>query len=979
MDDDDDDPNRAAISPTKKDEHCDINKNQKLDSNIGNNSEANTNSSDLSTLVTPKRGRGRPKRLIFPNTPTPDDVSLPKRSCTLKNAITNSQVKELEERIIELNNQLVKSKKRNTILNNKIESFEVYKELKSKDIIIDQLQKKVDDLSKEILILNTKIESLVINNNFLVKSNQVLESNISNLKDRSELKEFPDSSKQILDLQKGLDLQRTLYTEQILKLKNSYEMKEKSYTNEIFELKEKLKKNENSFNIKKVAKNAENMKQQSLKHRALEVNKFITETQGISSPIKSGIIKQLVKNECPNNIYLNAEEVAEMQVTINLTYSQTKKLTSFFKSKNKWISLRNEDDVRSIKNKISNELFNIEDWNVDEKLLEVNDGTYKYFGYAIVKSFNDYFFKILNLYLCNNELYFPPEWPSNTINVVIYGDHGRGTVGPSGDGTYKEAFVIVNAVLNERANMNKFHIHGIFGGKDNYQNLSSFLGPIHDELSSLNNYVYEHNNTSYTIKINVLFDLARLSTEFGHQGHSSTFPSVIDYVNINHLRKHPNHPHTPEHCKEIKKRDPESYFLNYDNTNILSGAKNLKSQGKHNGSISEYPLMKIANINQIMLPFLHLQMGITMVIFTQMKEELVKCSSNTDKDTSSYELIDNLENQIISIEGESLSHSKQLSIISRIMQSFNLQSTNLIKYILNYYPKFKLKDYNKKVCKYCHNIFKNCKCKCSSPCCFIRWPDFFNQEIEFIKCSKCYKSVHSLCDPNYLLEFKTNYICLICNKDSIDMLINSYKMVHSELQNNQKSLITNLTKLKGDLTKLKNEYINKQCDSITKLNNLLRSIKVEPQAYHGGDFNGKDIWKIIKNHNILYKEFPLIESKFKPIFTTLEKISRIVSKPSMLSEQELNEFEHLCNNIGLLFFKNFPDRSITPKLHELVFNLPHLLKEYKCYRPFFAIEQQGESIHRAFAEKLHKNSLITSKGKRIFFSLKELSLKSKFQ
>ena len=770
-----------------------------------------------------------------------------------------------------------------------------------------------------------------------------------------------------------------MYTEQIINLKNTHELKEKSDSNQILELKEKLKKNENSLNIKKVSKIAENMKQPALKHRALEVNKFITETQGIiSSPIKSNVIKQLVKNECSTNIYLNAEEVAEMQVTINLTYAQTKKLTSFFKSKDKWISLRNEDDVRVVKNKLNNELFNIEDWNVDEKLLEVNDGNYKYFGYAIVKSFNDYFFKILNLYLNNNELYFPSEWPSNTINVVIYGDHGRGTVGPSGDGTYKEAFVIVNAVLNERANMNKFHIHGIFGGKDNYQNLSSFLGPIHDELSSLNNFIYEHNNTSYTIKIIVLFDLARLSTEFGHQGHSSTFPSVIDNVNISHLRKHPNNPHTPEHCKDIKKRDPESFFLNYDNTNILSGAKNLKLHGKHNGSISEYPLIKISNINQIMLPFLHLQMGIVQVIFTQLKEELVKNNKN-EKESSSYDIMDNLQNQIISIEGESLSHSKQLSIISRIIQSFNLCSTNLIKFILNYYPKFKLKDHCKKICRYCHNMFKHCQCKCSSPSCYIRWPDFLNQEIEFIRCSKCFKSFHTLCDPKYLLEFSTDYTCLVCNKDSIDKIIYNYNMVHLELQKNQKSLITNLTKLNGDLTKLKNEYINKQCDSITKLNNLLRSIKVEPQAYHGGDFNGKDIWKIIKNHDILYKEFPLIESKFKPIFTTLEKISRIVSKSSMLTEQELNEFELLCNNIGVLFFKNFPDRSITPKLHELVFNLPHLLKEYKCYRPFFAIEQQGESIHRAFAEKLHKNSHITSKGKRIFFSLKELSLKSKFQ
>ena len=112
--DDDDDPNLGDNSPKKID--LDLNRNQKIHSNIGNGSESNTKSSDLSstTLITPKRGRGRPKRLIFPN--TPDDVILPKRSCTLKNAITNAQIKELEERILELNNQLVRSKKEKYIV-----------------------------------------------------------------------------------------------------------------------------------------------------------------------------------------------------------------------------------------------------------------------------------------------------------------------------------------------------------------------------------------------------------------------------------------------------------------------------------------------------------------------------------------------------------------------------------------------------------------------------------------------------------------------------------------------------------------------------------------------------------------------------------------------------------------------------------------------------------------------------------------------
>ena len=46
---------------------------------------------------------------------------------------------------------------------------------------------------------------------------------------------------------------------------------------------------------------------------------------------------------------------------------------------------------------------------------------------------------------------------------------------------------------------------------------------------------------------------------------------------------------------------------------------------------------------------------------------------------------------------------------------------------------------------------------------------------------------------NYLLKFTNEYICLVCNKESNEQIIHNYKMVLTELQNNQKSLITNLT------------------------------------------------------------------------------------------------------------------------------------------------------------------------------------------
>ena len=912
----------------------------------------------VENTITPERGRGRPAKNLFPC--TFDESATPKRGRPPKNKFksinTNiiekvpTEIDNLKVQVLKLNDQLqvkdnlikqLQDKDDHLIKQLQDKDDNLIKQLQDKDNLIKQLKKDFDNSIEENLNLNAKLDSLKINNAFLKKSHKLLELNIVELKQKN--KKEPQETK-------GTQVNFEVPTKRIISVTN----------------------------VRKVPREAENLKHNALKHRAMEVNKFITETQGINPTIRNGVIKELVRNYCYSNIHLNAEEVAEMQVKVNLTYSQIKKLTTFFNSKEKWVCLRNEKDVRSVKNKLSNNLFNIEDWDIGEKLLEMNDGSQKYFGYAIVKSFKDYFFKILNTYLDNNKLFFPSEWPQNEILVAIYGDHGRGTVGPSSDGTYKEAFVITNTIFNECANMDKFHIHGIFAGKDNYQNLYSFLGPIHEELSSLNDSDYEYNNLTYKIKIILIFDLARLSTEFGHQGHSSTFPSLIDNVNINHLRKHPQYPHLPENCKDINKRDPESFFKNYNNNNILSGAKNLKLLGKHNGSVSDFPLIKISNINQIMLPFLHLQMGVTQVVFTQMKEELAK-NNNNEKDTSSYEIMDNLEKQITNFEGESLSLSKQIAIISRISQSFNLSSNELMKLIINHYPKLKLKDNIKKVCKYCHNIFKNCKCKCSSPSCFIRWPDFLNHDIDMVNCSKCKNGIHTYCDPNYLLKFTNEYICLVCNKESNEQIIHNYKMVLTELQKNQKSLITNLTNTKGDLSKQKNEYIHKKCDSITKLNNILSSIKVEPQAYHGGDFNGKDIWKIIKNHNIFYKEFPTIETKFKPIFITLERISRIVSKSNMLSAEEIDEFERNCNNLGTLFFKNFPDRAITPKLHELIFNLPQLVKEYKCYRPFFAIEQQGESIHRSFAEKLHKNCFITGKGKKIFFSLKEMSLKSNFK
>ena len=76
----------------------------------------------------------------------------------------------------------------------------------------------------------------------------------------------------------------------------------------------------------------------------------------------------------------------------------------------------------------------------------------------------------------------------------------------------------------------------------------------------------------------------------------------------------------------------------------------------------------------------------------------------------------------------------------------------------------------------------------------------------------------------------------------------------------------------------------------------------------------------------------------------------IISARRFLTNSEIVTLEEHCNMFGCLFPKYFPDRSITRKIHELVFNVPKFAKEHNTVG--LLSEQEVESKHASVNAEL---------------------------
>ena len=93
-----------------------------------------------------------------------------------------------------------------------------------------------------------------------------------------------------------------------------------------------------------------------------------------------------------------------------------------------------------------------------------------------------------------------------------------------------------------------------------------------------------------------------------------------------------------------------------------------------------------------------------------------------------------------------------------------------------------------------------------------------------------------------------------------------------------------------------------------------------------------------------------------------------------LTNNEVIAVVELCHQFGRIFPVNFPNRNITRKIHELVFNVPHFIKNFKTIG--MLSEQEGESKHVSVNAELRSLSSVRSHSERIRLVLEKEELRS---
>ena len=219
-------------------------------------------------------------------------------------------------------------------------------------------------------------------------------------------------------------------------------------------------------------------------------------------------------------------------------------------------------------------------------------------------------------------------------------------------------------------------------------------------------------------------------------------------------------------------------------------------------------------------------------------------------------------------------------------------------------------------------------------------------------------NVHKRCEG--IIHVPQDYLepeCFICNKCRIGKEGSAWleqitKDGIKELSNESREIMRRLTEINIQIEKEENEE-SKCGERQRKLKESMKEMKINPAIYHGGDFEGKAIQKMLdcardKTFTILQcvSDKPKVHERFEKALTTLHEVSDIFkSKIEYFSNEEIKVVKDLCEKWGENWPVDFPNLNLTPKGHDLVWVLPETLKHVRSFYMFYKMEEKGESIH----------------------------------
>ena len=89
-----------------------------------------------------------------------------------------------------------------------------------------------------------------------------------------------------------------------------------------------------------------------------------------------------------------------------------------------------------------------------------------------------------------------------------------------------------------------------------------------------------------------------------------------------------------------------------------------------------------------------------------------------------------------------------------------------------------------------------------------------------------------------------------------------------------------------------------------------------------------------------------------------------------MTETVVLSVKELCTGFGK-FTINFPNETITRKMHELIFDVPFSLAKHKTLE--YLSEKEGESLHCSINKQLRQYR-VTNKGEKLVYVIKNQEL-----
>ncbi|XP_065655233.1 uncharacterized protein LOC136081633 [Hydra vulgaris] len=151
---------------------------------------------------------------------------------------------------------------------------------------------------------------------------------------------------------------------------------------------------------------------------------------------------------------------------------------------------------------------------------------------------------------------------------------------------------------------------------------------------------------------------------------------------------------------------------------------------------------------------------------------------------------------------------------------------------------------------------------------------------------------------------------------------------------------------------------------VNKLDKVLNSLGVQRQAYHGKSFVGNHVNKMLKEKSILelcnsipnlvvelgfndtdiHRETIEVCKNFKVLFSKFGICHKLINSCNQFNEDNKQDLENRIKDFMKYFRENWPNASITPKLHLLEYHALPFIRKWGVGLGTYG-EQGGESLH----------------------------------